>query len=77
MRKESTQCIVHNKVRSVWERWFTNELGNRILMYGYFEDDGSVTLEASGPHSRMEHTWTRKEAEKLHDLLTYMLGVKP
>lgn len=51
---------------------FTNELGNKIDM-SVTANHEEVTVFASGPHSEVEHTWTRMEAQKLRDLLIRVL----
>lgn len=47
---------------------FTNELGNVIRMNVVIDDRG-VTVEAEGPTSLVEHTWTPMEATVLRELL--------
>jgi hypothetical protein len=48
--------------------YFTNELGNEIRM-NVIVDDRGVTVEAEGPTSLVEHTWTSMEAIVLRELL--------
>lgn len=51
------------------ERKFTNEHGNEILLT-VNEEDGWVTIIAVSPASRIEHTWTPKEAAVLLEALS-------
>lgn len=49
-------------------RIFVNELGNEIRM-NIIVDHRGVTVEAEGPTSRVEHTWTPMEATVLRRML--------
>lgn len=49
----------------------TNELGNEIEME-IIVDQRGVTVHATGPSSRVEHTWTPLEAMVLRNLLGYI-----
>lgn len=51
---------------------FENELGNTIDMEVSATPD-EVTVRAEGPTSLVEHTWTRKEADFLRELLSEVL----
>lgn len=55
------------------ERVIVNELGNTIT-FRITPAPGEVTVFASGPHSEVEHTWTRMEAEVLQEMLAAVLG---
>ena len=50
------------------ERTFRNELGNTIRM-NIVVDDRGVTVEAEGPTSLVQHTWTPMEATVLRRML--------
>ena len=55
-------------VMSTIKKVFTNELGNEIRMV-VCQDERGITVEAEGPTSLVEHTWTVMEAQMLRSLL--------
>ena len=52
-------------------REFKNEKGNLIQMTVTATSTG-VTVNAYGPQSTVEHTWTHKEAGVMLELLTFV-----
>jgi hypothetical protein len=55
------------------ERVIVNESGNTIPIAVTYDHAG-VTVTATGPTSRVEHTWTPKEAATVRDLISRVLA---
>ena len=53
---------------------FENEVGSAVTMSVWATGTAAeVRVLASGPTSQLDHTWTRREAEVLRDLLDHVL----
>lgn len=48
---------------------FSNEEGNQIELEVCYDNRG-VTISATGPTGKVEHTWTPGEAEVLYELMS-------
>lgn len=68
-----------NKPLAVSADMFANEYGRVVSIEGQLWPALAhcaeyVVIEGGTLRSQIEHTWTRMEAERLHDILSQLLG---